>query len=1150
MKNKPAVQIQQKRITLLMLTCFFLSGLTALIYEIVWMRFISKIIGSGPFAVSTILVVFMGGMGLGSYISSRKADRIKETSLIRIYGVLELAIGLYGLLVPSLLMLFEKFFSFLYNNFYEYTIFYNFLVFSASLVLLGIPVVCMGATLPLLCKYYVRNLSHVGTNSGRLYGLNTIGAAAGSLLCGFVLLNNLGIWGTMILAVSINCAIGFSCLAAGYKAAPADQGVQRHSADSANSLGKGLVPPTDMKENRAEMRGSLIIFFVSGFCAMAYEVFWTKLLGLIVGPTTYSFTIVLVSFITGLAIGNMFFGRAADRTGNTIRLLITTQVLAAFLALAVSQMLGDSQLFFAKLIYAFRDNFLVQNFIKAAILFAFMILPTFFLGAAFPLVAKLYTPSLSGIGRSVGVAYAVNTAGAVLGSFGAGFLLIPLVGKETGLSLIVAVQIITSIGVGFIIQSRRGARSLQMALPAAALIAGIYLCFSFPSWNRHLLSSGKYHRFEDTAALEESIQGTGWITALFKGSDILAKFERGKLIYYGDGIGGFTTVLKYPGPLGDFELSMANSGKMDASTRGDMKTQTLLAHFPMIFCPEPRAVMVLGLASGITAGEILHYPVERLDVVDINDRVFEACGYFTAWNNGVLSSPRCRLINQDGIAHLTLTKTKYDVIISEPSNPWMAGMASLFTKDFFSLAKNRLTEGGIYVQWFHCYQMDWPSFALVGRTFSEAFPNGILVAAEPSGTGMDYLFIGFNAKSGLNLNHAMKNIVYARKSKNINLSRPELLYRLIVSEDLSSLFGRCQINTDDRPLLEYASPKLMYHDEKMRKTLIYNINGNSRLNPETTAVITRLKQDIDAQIDFAAYVLSVHSPFINMVDLTRASRSQRDRFTRLMESYCVNNVLDFDLFDDRALLSRLRAVQITAIKEKIHAMPDKALSNHYLARLYLLDGRADEAISSYARSIEADPDDAQVHNDLGFLYYQRGDIDKAMAHYTRALQIRPNFMLTLGNLAYLNLGRGRFDEAMRWFEETLRIKPDLAESHYNIGYIHFKNGNHRAAAGCLREALERKPDMVEALNTLAWILATTDDGAIKNPPAAVQYAMRACELTDNKDPMTLATLAVSYAAAGESTKSAGTAESALKLARETGKKEIAEMLEKHILRLK
>lgn len=205
----------------LILSCFFISGLTGLIYQILWVRMIVKIIGSAPFAVTIVLTVFMGGLGLGSYLAGRVIDRVKRPlKLVRIYGLLELCVGAYGLLLPLLLDIFQPLYSVLYNRFFENFLGYNLLTLLGCTFLLILPVTCMGATLPVLSRFFVSSLTHVGTRVGRLYGLNTIGAAAGSLLCGFWLINDLGVWGTLVFAIFLNTGIGIICLLIGTRLMP------------------------------------------------------------------------------------------------------------------------------------------------------------------------------------------------------------------------------------------------------------------------------------------------------------------------------------------------------------------------------------------------------------------------------------------------------------------------------------------------------------------------------------------------------------------------------------------------------------------------------------------------------------------------------------------------------------------------------------------------------------------------------------------------------------------------------------------------------------------------------------------------------------------------------------------------------------------
>ncbi len=958
----------------MVLGCFFFSGATSLMYEILWIRLIVQIIGSAPFAVSIILTIFMAGLGLGSFMAGKILNRIKTPSLlVMIYGVLELAIGIYSLALPHLISTTQPLYVLVYNHLFDQFLVYTLITFLGCTLILIFPVVCMGATLPVLCKFHITSLSRIGAGAGLLYSLNTIGAAFGAIVCGFWLLGYFGVSGTLNIAVAINLFIGTACVLMGLvlKRKPA-------TTDLAVS---------DKKDNKVAYDGAglcaLIIFGVSGFCSMAYEVIWTRLLGLIVGPTIYSFTLILITFILGIAIGSYLFGRLADRIGKPFHLLVMTQIGAAFSVIGVSQMLGTSQLFFAKLIFLFKDQFMFMNLVKAGALLLFMIVPTILLGASFPLVGKILARSVDRIGQVIGYAYAVNTLGAVAGSFLAGFVLIPFLGKETGLGLVVGLQLFTVLTVSALVFFKSSAGKKKYFAVTALAIAGIVLCFFYPEWDHFMLSKGKYYRFNKIGTNFEKLS---WYDALFKGKKIFSKQKNKELVFYGDGVAGFTTVFKSQDPFGNENFSLYNSGKADASSRGDMATQTLSAHFPMLFHKNPENVMVLGLASGVTAGEVLHYPVKELDVVDINDQVIKASEFFSPWNNKLLSDPRTRLIIQDGRAHLSLTDKTYDVIISEPSNPWMAGLSALFTQNFFSIARNRLKNDGIFVQFIHSYEMDWKNFSLVGRTFADVFPQSLLIVTSPSGHGSDFLLVGFKGKRDLSVDTAGKNHKYALKSNNISLPDPRLFFRLIVSENLPFLFEQGPLNTDDMPYLEFSAPALIYKDTSSIPTAI---RFRRRLSPKTIRVVQVMTKNIESQIDFAQYALSVHKPFRNMVDLSRATSSSKNRLYKLLKNYYSDNKLDKTILPDE-LLIQCRQTQILKLEKRMGTLLDRTGALYYLAGLYHAKGEYDKEKEKLSDLLKIQPGNAEIYNNIGSILGIMEKYEQAIPYFEKSISLQPD----------------------------------------------------------------------------------------------------------------------------------------------------------------
>ena len=980
----------------LILLFFFFSGITGLTYQILWVRTIEKVIGGAPFAISIVLAVFMGGLGLGSYLASRWVDRAPSPNrLVKAYGWLEIGIGVFALIIPVLLKSMDGLYAWVYSQHQgDWLVFNSITCVFCGLVLI-VPTVFMGATLPLLCRYSITSLHLVGTRTGLLYGINTFGAAAGAFLTGMIWLPKYGMTGTLWLAVAINGCIGLACLL------PSLSKPARASNLPGTSKPTQKILPAQPQPmaSTPNLYVFLMIVMVSGFCSMAYEVIWTKLLSLIVGPTTYSFTVVLVTFITGLAIGSVIFGRIADKVSRPEWVLLLMQIVAAISVLLCSHFLGGSQFFFAKLLFTYRDSFVMQQAMKGMALFAVMLIPTMCLGAAFPLVARLITSSTATIGRSLGIGYLVNTVGCVAGSIAAGFLIIPFVGKEKGLAIVVAVQLLSAlIGIACCVSlPRRHRWSL-----AALVFAGLLACLVMPRWNHLHLSSSKYHRLDQFVV---PILRHGWWEAALRGSRILDQVEmhtKQELLYYGEGVGGFTTVLKSPDVYGNNVISMANSGKFDASNGVDMKTQVLLAQVPMLFHPNPEFVMVVGLASGITGAEVLHYPtVKRLDILEIGDQVLAGSSFFTNENNRVIEDPRTDLILQDGRAHLTLTDRTYDVVIAEPSNPWMAGMSSLFTEEFFRTVKGRLRPGGIYVQFIHTYEIDWESFTLVTRTFEKVFPGAKMMATHPGQTGADFLLVGFADNTvGLNVGVARQKTESLRKAHNFRLTDPALFYRLIVTENLPKLSVSGPLNTDDRPILEFSSQLALYRNDA---SISQRLQSQREISVPTQRLVDTMRNDVDQQLSYAEFALSLQTPFADMVSLNRATDAQRQRYQALLDDYCRKYPIDSALMADDALAAAWQR-QAATIESRIK--PTDADARAYIADLHYHSGNKEKAFSEFNAVLAMSRENIRALNGLGILHGERKNFQEAIRCFEKALQLNPSQFeahLNMG-ITYLNFG--------------------------------------------------------------------------------------------------------------------------------------------------
>jgi spermidine synthase len=577
------------------------------------------------------------------------------------------------------------------------------------------------------------------------------------------------------------------------------------------------------------------------------------------------------------------------------------------------------------------------------------------------------------------------------------------------------------------------------------------------------------------------MRAMGWLEALLFGMERFSQDTEGEVVYFGDGIGGFTTVLKTKlDILGNEGYALYCSGKPEASSKLDMDTQTLSAHVPMLFHGNPERVLVIGLASGVTAGEVLHYPVEQLEVIDINSLVVEASHFFRPWNNHVLSHPKTKLIVQDARAHMELSNTTYDVISSEPSNPWMAGLAALFTKDFFSLAKSRLKDEGIFVQFIHTYQMDWPTFSLVGRTFAEVFPESLLMRTNPSSFGPDFLLVGFKGGGGLKERIGAIQLRYARQSSNVVLDNHRVLYRLIVSEDLQRLFGDGPIHTDARPWLEFSAPKLLHtHDPAIAKQL----DSRSWLSEETLNIIRQDAENVDFQIAYAEFALSLLRPemaFQNPVDLSRASPDQKKRFFYIVKNFCKNNIVtDYSFFGDHELKKACISNQIEAAEQRLQRGQDTSPLQLHLGALYGELGLTEAALRNFAEAEQRNPANAHVHYNQAVFFSKLGQTEEAIHHYS----------------------------------ETLRLDP-----YY-----------------------------INASNNLAWILATHGNPMFRNGHKAVQLSEYACRLDGRKDPYLLDTLAAAYAEIGRFKKAQLTALEAIDRAQLIGVEQLVREIQRRLI---
>lgn len=775
-------------------TCFFLSGATALVYEVVWLRMLGLLFGHTVYAVTTVLAAFMAGLGLGSLLFGRRAPRLGDP--IRTYGVMEVGIGLYAALTPWLLRAISTVYVDLHRAVDLSYDAFSFVQFLVVFSLLLVPTTLMGGTLPILSQVIVAQGDAMARPVGLLYALNTFGAVLGVALAGYSLLPGLGNRTTLWLAAAANVAVGLVAMLYSAKA----------RATAAGATGRPL--------SRAVLAGAsrsgvwpVVALGVSGAASMIYEVAWTRALSLVIGSSTYAFTAMLLVFLGGIAGGAALYAWLRGRRRATPAGFAGLQIgigLTVAIALLVFERMPELFLLGVK----WSDSPRFVQAVQLAVSAAALLPSTVLIGATFPCAAGVAGGGPTAAGRHVGRLYAANTLGAIAGTVLAGFVLVPTVGMHSAITIGAALNFL--LGAALLVRVRP-ATAWPRAAAAATGLAGVGVLF-LPIWDLRTISSGpavyakRYLAVDGASAARE-------------------------VLFYRDGPSATVTVERAAG-----FLSLLVNGKVDASTApADMPTQLMLGHLPLLLHPAPRTVLVIGLGSGITAGAVARHPVQHLDVVEIEPAVVEASRFFRAENGDVLSDPRVRVVVGDARSFLLTAPTRYDVITSEPSNPWIGGIASLFSLEFFQLARQHLQPGGIMLQWIHAYNLLPQDLRTVVETFRTVFPALSVWQVGPG----DFLLLGRAEPAPIDL-----NVIKARYDTNPtvrqDLERMRmggwagiLGYFVLGAGDAGRYASHADVNTDDRLSLEFSAPRALYLDTHAENARALRSFGTASL-PEVT----------------------------------------------------------------------------------------------------------------------------------------------------------------------------------------------------------------------------------------------------------------------------------------------------------------------------
>ncbi len=956
---------------------FLLSGATGLIYQVIWARLLGLSFGNTMYAISLVLATFMAGLGLGSYLVGRYLD--SHPHPLRLYAILELGIGMWALLAPILLdgvdSLYVKLFPLLGSS----LLFSSLLRFGLSSLILLIPTMLMGGTLPALTTHFTRQLSQFGRKFSLLYAVNTLGAVAGVWWVGFYALPWLGVSLTNALAALINLVIGAFCLWFDY---------QSEELPTQVATSKAQVPSPDINPKLAIFL--VVGILVAGFSAMVYEIAWTRALIMVLGGSTFAFTCILMAFLVGISLGSFIYNWIGKgKSPGILGFCLIEALIGAFclLSLPAFSLLPKTYLIFHHLLS--RDSWTIQ-WLRFLLPLFIMIIPTTLMGVAFPLAGELYAKATGRISSGVGNVYGANTLGNVFGALLTGFLLLTHLGVQNSLKLAIILNLcLGAVGILFS-KSRKAA-----VLTGLALFMG-NLVFFQPTWNKYLIDSG-----------------VGVYTSSI---DLLQPLKtwmhRFELISYKEGQNGIVTV--YQKPNGDRFLRI--NGKADASNSAmDIPTQLLLGYVPVFTHPNPRNALVIGLGSGVTARVAAQYDfIKQVDCVEIEPAVVVAARFFEHDNHNLHQNTKVNLIIDDARAHLKLSPKSYDLIISEPSNPWMKGIGNLFSLDFYRMCRKRLNPGGIMCQWIHTYHLSPKTLKLIVNTFAQAFDYCGLWFI-PSGD--DVLILGSDKPIDIDLKRFERLINYNNGirleiKRDLAVDSPSgfLAYFMLNNVEVADFIKDAGLNTDNNPRLEFLAP----HD------LLVN---NAPLNYQ----IMRSHQKIGLPENIKPEgMFSLADYYYGLSQVYFLSEEYQAAYQYIEQA------LKEDDGDPRFYLIR--------------------------GRIYAMNNDPNRAIADVMRSLELDAENYEAHMELARIYQALRNLPEAQNSYQQAFALAPRDEKLQFDYANFLFSQGRFEQAL-----SLAVKLTAGSEFMRgqiwefIGDIHLKLENIAEARSAYEKSHQQNP---------------------------------------------------------------------------------------------
>jgi spermidine synthase len=673
-----------------------LTGASALVYEVAWQKYLATLLGSHGEATAAVLAIFLGGLAAGYALFARVAARVarrhgaeQPAHSLRLYGAVELAIGVHALLFPLLFGVAQALSLWVPRGHPAPAFAFD---VALSALLIGPPAVAMGGTIPLLTQALSRDVAHATRVHAWVYGGNTLGAFAGALAGGLWLVPWLGLDGTLRATACLNLFAGLAFVLL---------------ARSTGALAPVAAPGASGSAQAVRVASYVAVALLAGFSMMTLQTVFNRIGALALGSSHFTFAMVVAVFVLCIALGSLAVS-ALPRIPPG--LVYGSAWLLVGLLAGLYPFVADAGYWAHAIRVLFQPldaAFYPFHLLVFAAAFAVLALPIALSGALLPLLFHQLRREEADLGAVAGRLYAWNTIGSLLGALGGGYLLLIWLDLHHVYRIALA-----GLALGAVVLTLRVRGTRPRPVDAVALLAIFGAIAALPAWDAERLTAGTFR-------MHEPMQFS------FAGPDaFFSKRKLGELRFHDDDPTSTVSVLEPPRRNERPNLAIVVNGKSDGSLFGDYSTMAMLALVPALFAEHPERCFVIGWGTGVTAGELGALEETRqVQVAEISQGVLDAAPLFDEGNQAASANPKVRTFRGDAYRILLQSPDRYDVIVSEPSNPWVTGVEMLYSLEFLEAARARLAPGGVYAQWIHLYETDRDTVELVLRNFSHVFPH-------------------------------------------------------------------------------------------------------------------------------------------------------------------------------------------------------------------------------------------------------------------------------------------------------------------------------------------------------------------------------------------------------------------------------------------